>query len=158
MEITTAPTCTRLLQLPPPQILRGFPRPEPRRLHWTGGSLRIPPRFPGLTAPQAPGGYHFPGEGPGLQHSPSRARAPLEHGSLSKGRWARPEGVGRWGQSYPAGGDAVLQGQHGVPAPAHALAGLPRLFPLLLADPGGRTWSCPAGTGWEEPQGSSQAR
>lgn len=40
--------------------------------------------------------------------------------------------------AYPVGSDAVLQGQHGVHAPLHVLAGRQLLFPLLLADPGGR--------------------
>lgn len=54
--------------------------------------------------------------------------------------------------AYPAGGDAVLQGQHRVHAPLHVLAGRQLRLPLSLTDPGGVAWSRGrAATGLEEP-------
>lgn len=142
---------------PLPKILRGFPRPEPRCLHWTGGSLRIPPRFPGLTAPQAPGGITSPGK---AQGSSTRLAEP-----------GSPWGAG----ACPRAGERILRASGGGASPTRlaemllfrastasmrlracsrlSSSSLRSCWRILV----GRTCSWRSGHQGEEPQGSSQA-
>lgn len=156
MEITAAPACTRLLKLPP-QILRGFPRPEPRCLHWTGGSLHIPPRFPGLTAPQAPGGITSPGKARGSSTRLAEPGSPWSAGAC------------------PRAGERILRASGGGASPTRLaemlffrastasmrLRACSRLSSSSLRSClrilAGRTCSWRSGHRGEEPQGSSQA-